>query len=152
MLVRRRCAPPARTGYWQVVPDFGRLLLPEQRIEQSLQLGLLLSSTGIVGSVLGELCEFVCQDARGYVLRKVDRVPRRDQLPTFAVAATQRPSLPFRTLVDLRLTSRERNQIVDLNLDPAPVPRDVHFLDFEMVEHNQRLNRLEQVTPTEARL
>ena len=84
------------------------LLFFEKHIEKSRQLGLLLSSTAVVGSILGELCEFVGQDALGGVLRKVDCVARRSQVPTLVVgAASQRPSLPLRPLVQLRLTCRE---------------------------------------------
>ena len=50
-------------------------LVPEQHIQQSHQLGLLLCSACVVGSLLGELREFMCQNALGCVLGKVYRVP-----------------------------------------------------------------------------
>src|SRR5664279_1336443 len=125
-------------------------LFSEKHIKQSRQFGLLLRFAGVVRSVLCELCEFVCQDALGCVPRKVDRVKRRGQLPTLVAAASQRPSLPFGPLVQhLHPTSRDRDQFIDLDLDPALVSCDMHFLYFEMLEYNQRLIRLEKVTPTE---
>src|SRR6266404_4919489 len=124
-------------------------LFSEKHIKQSRQFGLLLSSTRVAGSVLGKLCESVCHDALSCVLRKVDRVPRRGQRPTLVVVAAQRPSLPFRPLVHVHVASGERNEFIDLNVDPAPVSCDMHLLYFEMAEHNQRLSRLEEVTPAE---
>ena len=89
------------------------------------------------------------QDALGGVLSKVDRVPRSGQHPTLVVVAPQSPSLPFRPLAHLHLTSGERNQFIDLNLDPALVSRDMHLLDFEIAKHDQRLSRLKDVPPKE---
>jgi len=125
------------------------VLFLQKHIKKSRQLSLLLRPTGGGGTILGELRESVCQDAHGYGVRKVDSVPRRRQLPTCIVSASQRPSLSFRTPVHLRLTARERTQFTDLNLYPVLVPSGVHLLHFEMVEHNQRFGRLEKVTLTE---
>ena len=95
-------------------------------------------------------CEFVSQDALGRVLRKVDCIPRRGRFQLWLSSPPQRPSLPFQSVVqDLRVTARERNQVIDLNLNPALVSCDMHLLHFEMVEYDERLSRLEEVTPTE---
>src|ERR1700687_411847 len=138
----------------RALPEFSEgSLFSEKHIKQSRQLSLFLSSAGVaesvVGSVLRELCESVCQDALGCVLRKVDRVPRRGQYPTLVVVAPQSPSLPFRPFAHIQITFRERDQFVDLNIDPALVSFEVHFLYFEMAEHDQRLSRLEEVAPPE---
>jgi hypothetical protein len=87
-----------------------QMLFSEEHIKQSRQFSLILCSTCVVGGVLSELCKCVSQEALGRVLRKVNCIPWRRELPTLVVAAPQRPSLPFESLVqDLRVTIRERN-------------------------------------------
>src|ERR1022692_2978844 len=53
-------------------------LFSEEHIKQSRQLSLLLCVTGVAGSVVGELCEIMCQDALGFLPRKIYRVSQRD--------------------------------------------------------------------------
>jgi hypothetical protein len=85
--------PPASTeteslrtsSIWQVE---GRLLF-EKHVKQSRQFNLILRSTCIARSVVGELCKFVSQEALGRLPRKVHCVPRRGQLPTLVVSAPQ---------------------------------------------------------------
>jgi len=125
-------------------------LFCENHVKQPRQFDLLLIFTSVVGSVLSEPCEFVGQDALGYGLRQVDRVSRRVQLPTLVLAAYQRPSFSFQSLVQhVRLTALEGNQLIDLNLDPALVSCYMHLLYSEMVEYHHGLSRLEEVMPAE---
>src|ERR1700738_4847731 len=126
----------------------GRLFF-QKHINKSCQLSLVLCPTRIV---LGKLRKFVCQDAHSYVLRNVNSLLRQRQFPTRLVAASERPALPFGTLVRFSLSAGNRTEFIDLNLGPSLVPSDVHLSYFEVVEHNQRSSRVEEVTLTEALL
>src|ERR1035441_9203147 len=70
-----------RLGFIRDAEKSGSLegwLFSEEHIKQSRQLSLLLCVTGVAGSVVGELCEIMCQDALGFLPRKIYRVSQRD--------------------------------------------------------------------------